>query len=92
MATNISTFRPIDLGAILDSQQPVIDLRLKEFEQTTRKFVKAVSEYTNRAIEEINQRKAKHAQETKRLEDRKSQAESEITTCKVKEIKLMEGE
>ena len=91
MATTSAIPRSIDLAAILKSPQPEIDLRLQEFETTTRKFLKAVSEYTNRAIEEINQRKSKHAQDVKRLEEKAATAESEITACKVKEIKLMEG-
>ena len=91
MATTSAIPRSIDLAAILKSPQPEIDLRLQEFETTTRKFLKAVSEYTSRAIEEINQRKSKHTQDVKRLEEKAATAESEITACKVKEIKLMEG-
>ena len=83
--------RPIDLAALLDSQQPAVDLRLKEFELSSRNFLKAVSAYTNRAIQEISDRKGRHAAELKKIAEKKQAAEAEITACKVKEIKLMEG-
>lgn len=87
----VLTVRPIDLGAILESQNPSIDLRLKEIEVASRTFLKAVSAYSGRAIEEITQRKARHAQELKRAAEKKQVLEADITACKVKEIKLVEG-
>lgn len=83
--------RPIDLAALLESQQPEVDLKIKDFEASTRNFLKAVSVYTSRAIEEISSRKTRHATELKKSAEKKQQAEAEITACKVKEIKLMEG-
>ncbi|TDL22141.1 hypothetical protein BD410DRAFT_770657 [Rickenella mellea] len=80
----------INLTAILESPQPVIDLRIPEYEASTRKFLSAVSAYTSRGIEEITTRKNQHEQEMKKLEEKKRQAEIETTACKMKEIKLME--
>ncbi|KLO15900.1 hypothetical protein SCHPADRAFT_920100 [Schizopora paradoxa] len=82
--------RPIDLAALLESQQPEVDLKIKDFEASTRNFLKAVSLYTSRAIEEISSRKTRHAAELKKSAEKRQQAEVEITACKVKEIKLME--
>lgn len=81
----------INLASILESQQIVVDLRIPDYEASTRKFLKAVSSYTNRAIEEITRRKNSYEQEIKRVSERKQQNEAETTACKVKEIKLMEG-
>ncbi|KAH8118138.1 chromosome segregation protein Spc25-domain-containing protein [Phellopilus nigrolimitatus] len=82
--------RPIDLSAILESQQPVIDLHIKDFEHTTRRFLKAVATYSSRALEEIGQRRVRHAAELKRIAEKKTQVEAEVTACKHKEIELME--
>ena len=89
--TTIPPTRHLDLTTLLETRQPTIDLRLQEFEDTTRRFLKAVSHYSSRAIEEINERKTRHALELKKVAERKQGAEAEITECKVKEIKLMEG-
>ena len=91
MAAVVGNARPIDLASILESQNPVIDLRVEEFERTSRRFLKAVTAYTARALEEIAQRKTRHAAEMKRIAERTVQVETEIQACKVKEIELMEG-
>lgn len=91
MSVAVANTRHIDLSAILDSQTPVIDLKIEDFEQTSRRFLKAVTAYSSRAIEEINQRRSNHAAELKRIAEKKQQVEAEITACKVKEIELMEG-
>ncbi|KAL5526654.1 SPC25 [Sanghuangporus sanghuang] len=90
MAAVVGNARPIDLASILESQNPVIDLRIEEFERTSRRFLKAVTAYTARALEEIAQRRTRHAAEMKRIAERTAQVEAEIQTCKVKEIELME--
>ena len=81
----------IDLKTILESQQRSIDLRLKDFEVPTFKFLKAVQAYSNRAKEEITSRKNNHVQELKRLSEKKMQEDAETTACKVREIQLVEG-
>lgn len=84
--------RPLDLAAVLESQTPVIDLHLKEFENSSKRFLKAVSAYSARALEEIAQRRARHAAELKRTAEKSAQLESEIQACKIKEIELMKGD
>ncbi|KAL5525865.1 hypothetical protein ACEPAG_7202 [Sanghuangporus baumii] len=91
MATVVGNARPIDLASILESQNPVIDLRIEEFERTSRRFLKAVTAYTARALEEVAQRKTRRAAEMKRIAERTAQVEAEIQTCKIKEIELMEA-
>ena len=81
----------LDLHALLKSQEPIIDLRVEEFEAASAKFLKNLVEYTNRAIEEISDRKRTHVQEIQRVTDKRQQMETEITACKLEEIKLMEG-
>ncbi|KAI5122527.1 hypothetical protein M0805_005254 [Coniferiporia weirii] len=90
MSVSVVNPRPIDLSGILESQQPVIDLRIKEFEHTTRRFLKAVAAYSSRALDEIGQRRVRHATELKRIAEKKTQTETEITACKLREIELME--
>ncbi|THH10896.1 hypothetical protein EW145_g1029 [Phellinidium pouzarii] len=90
MSISVVNPRPIDLSAILESQQPVIDLRIKEFEHTTRRFLKAVAAYSSRAVDEIGQRRGRYATEVKRIAEKKTQVEAEINACKLKEIELME--
>lgn len=91
MSVSVSNPRPIDLGAILESQTPIIDLRIKDFEQTSRRFLKAVAAYSSRALDEIGQRRTHNATELKRIAEKKQQVEVEITACKMKETELMEG-
>ena len=92
MATaRLSYARRIDLAALLESQQPVIDLHTQEYEVATRKFLKAIQAYTTRGIEEIKNRQTKHAQELKKITEKKASLEAETTACKLKEIQLMKG-
>lgn len=79
----------IDLGSILAQQNPQIDLRISAYEASTRNFLKAVSNYSNRAIAEITKRKERQAQERKKLAEKKAAVEAETNQCKVKEIELV---
>ena len=92
MSVSVANPRPIDLSAILESQNPIIDLGIKDFEQSSRRFLKAVAAYSSRALDEISQRRSRHAAELKRIAEKKQQVDAEITACKLKEIELMEGE
>lgn len=78
-----------DLGAILAQQIPHIDLRIQAYDASTRNFLKAVSNYSNRAVAEITKRKEKHAIESKKLADKSAAVESETNQCKLKEIELV---
>ncbi|KZT09030.1 uncharacterized protein LAESUDRAFT_675608 [Laetiporus sulphureus 93-53] len=79
----------IDLAAVLVSQNSQIDLRIEAYEASTRNFLKAVSNYTQRAITEISNRKAAHLSSRKKLLERAHQIEAETNQCKIKEIELI---
>ncbi|GJJ13816.1 hypothetical protein Clacol_008073 [Clathrus columnatus] len=79
----------ISLAEILASPQPTIDLRLEEFEKSSQRFLKAVANYTTRAIEEIAQRKDADASRVQKDNERKKALELEIAECKEKEVKLL---
>ncbi|KAI8969794.1 chromosome segregation protein Spc25-domain-containing protein [Trametes punicea] len=79
----------VDLQAILAQPNPHIDLRLDAYETSTRNFLTAVSNYTQRAVAEITNRKNAYAAEKKRLAEKTQQIEAETNQCKVKEIELI---
>ncbi|KAI0063057.1 hypothetical protein BV25DRAFT_1915389 [Artomyces pyxidatus] len=79
----------IDLASILKAQNPQIDLRLPAYEASTRNFLKAVSDYANRATAEITQRRTQHSAEKKRISEKVLAIETETNQCKVKEIELV---
>ncbi|OBZ74623.1 putative kinetochore protein SPC25 [Grifola frondosa] len=79
----------LDLPTILAAQNPQIDLRLEAYEASTRNFLKAISNYTQRALTEITNRKNAHVVEKKRVQEKIQQIESETNQCKVKEIELI---
>ncbi|KAI9063775.1 hypothetical protein FKP32DRAFT_1592186 [Trametes sanguinea] len=79
----------VDLPAILAQPSPHIDLRLDAYETSTRNFLNAVSNYTQRAVAEITNRKNAYAAEKKRLAEKTQQIEAETNQCKLKEIELI---
>ncbi|KZT68804.1 hypothetical protein DAEQUDRAFT_711278 [Daedalea quercina L-15889] len=79
----------LDLGAVLASQNPQIDLRLESYETSTQNFLRAVSSYTQRAITEITNRKNAHLSDRKKYSERIQQIEAETNQCKAKEIELI---
>ncbi|KAI0075903.1 hypothetical protein K474DRAFT_1663663 [Panus rudis PR-1116 ss-1] len=79
----------LDLGSILSQQNPHIDLRLEAYETSTRNFLTAVSNYTQRAVTEITNRKNNYATNKKKIAEKTKQIENETNACKVKEIELM---
>ena len=87
----IHSSQTIDLEVLLKSKQPIIDLKLDQFEASTTAFLNAVIKFTNDAVEEITTRKAKHVQEMKRIVEKQKETEVETLECKMQEIKLMEG-
>jgi hypothetical protein len=91
-AARLAYARRIDLAALLESPQPVIDLHTQEYEVATRQFLKAIQTYTTRGIEEIKSRQSRHAAELKKAAEKKAAVEQETRACKLKEIELMEGE
>ncbi|KAI0631652.1 chromosome segregation protein Spc25-domain-containing protein [Trametes polyzona] len=79
----------LDLQAILAQQNPQIDLHLEAYEASTRNFLAAVSNYTQRAVTEIQNRKDAYSAEKKRLADKAQSIEAETNQCKLKEIELI---
>ncbi|KAI0352428.1 hypothetical protein OH77DRAFT_785133 [Trametes cingulata] len=79
----------LDLPAVLAQQNPQIDLRLDAYEASTRNFLAAVSNYTQRAVAEITHRKNAYAAEKKRLAERTQHIEAETNQCKLREIELI---
>ena len=81
----------LDLSAVLAQQNPQIDLRLEAYEASTRNFLKAVSNYTQRAVTEITNRKNAFATEKKKIAEKTTQIETETNQSKLKEIELIAG-
>ncbi|KAH9921353.1 uncharacterized protein B0H18DRAFT_1021830 [Fomitopsis serialis] len=79
----------LDLSAVVASQNPQIDLRLESYETSTQNFLRAVTNYTQRAITEITNRKNAHLSDRKKYSERIQQIEAETNQCKVKEIELI---
>ncbi|KAK7043738.1 kinetochore-associated Ndc80 complex subunit spc25 [Paramarasmius palmivorus] len=80
----------IDLASVLASPNPHIDLKLGVYENSTRNFLKAVSNYKNRSIDTISKLRSKGAAEKKKLVEKAQAIEAETNQCKVREIELME--
>ena len=81
----------LDLPAVLAQQNPQIDLRLEAYEASTRNFLKAVSNYTQRAVTEITNRKNGFAAEKKKIAEKTTQIETETNQSKLREIELIAG-
>ena len=81
----------LDLPAVLAQQNPQIDLRLEAYEASTRNFFKAVSNYTQRAVTEITNRKNAFAAEKKKVAEKTTQIETETNQSKLREIELIAG-
>ncbi|KAF8899825.1 chromosome segregation protein Spc25-domain-containing protein [Gymnopilus junonius] len=79
----------IDLAGILSQQHPNIDLRTSAYENSTRNFLKALTNYKNRAITTISERRKHQASEKKKILDRTHAVETETSQCKLKEIELV---
>ncbi len=88
---NVLRVPKLDLPAVLAQQNPQIDLRLEAYEVSTRNFIKAVSNYTQRAVTEITNRKNNFNAEKKRFAEKTQQVETETNQCKLKEIELIAG-
>ncbi|KAF8060878.1 chromosome segregation protein Spc25-domain-containing protein [Lyophyllum atratum] len=79
----------INLATILTEPNPQIDLRLSVYEDSTRSFLKAVSNYKNRAITSISERRTAQAAEKKRVAEKTQAIEAETNQCKLREIDLV---
>jgi kinetochore protein Spc25 len=81
----------INLTSVLAQPNPQVDLRLNVYEASTRNFLKAVTNYKNRAITVIAERRKNQNAELKRVTEKIHLVESETNQCKIKEIELLAG-
>lgn len=81
----------LDLATLLSQQNPQIDLRIDAYETSTRNFLNAVNNYTQRAVTEITERKNSFVTKKNKILDKTKQIENETNNCKVKELELMRG-
>ncbi|KAF5357576.1 hypothetical protein D9758_007454 [Tetrapyrgos nigripes] len=79
----------VDLKGVLADPNPHIDLKIQAYEASTSSFLKAVSNYKNRKIQQITERRAKGAAEKKKIAEKCQAIEADTNQCKVKEIELM---
>ena len=92
-AMNQVVLRPplVDLSSILTQQNPSIDLRVHDYENSTRTFLKALTAYKNRAMTNISERRKHQAMERKKILEKTQAVEMETNQCKLKEIELVAG-
>ena len=81
----------LDLATLLSHQNPQIDLRIDAYKTSTRNFLNAVNNYTQRAVTEITERKNSFVTKKNKILDKTKQIENETNNCKVKELELMTG-
>ena len=87
-----ASYRPnIDLTTILAAQHPKIDLRLDEYERSTRSFMKVVSNYSKKTTASVVEKTEAYNAEKSRLSERIQATNVEINQCKEAEIELVEG-
>ncbi|OJA16782.1 hypothetical protein AZE42_03313 [Rhizopogon vesiculosus] len=79
----------IDLASILAEPTPTVDLRLHAYEASTSNFLRAVTNYANRAVAEITKHRNAQDADKKRLSDKTTSVKTETNQCKVKEIDLL---
>lgn len=82
----------IDLTAILAAQNPRIDLRLDEYERSTRSFMNLVANYTKRTTASVVEKTNAYNAEKSRLTEKIQITKTEINQCKEAEIELVDGE
>jgi kinetochore protein Spc25 len=82
----------VKLAALLEQPHPAVDLKLDEYEKSTRAFLDSVSAYKARAMQVISDRTAGHVAETRRILEKIKAVEAETDQCKLKEIEMLAGE
>ncbi|CAL1696858.1 unnamed protein product [Somion occarium] len=87
--THVGRVVKLDLASVLAQPNPHLDLRLEAYETSTRNFLKAVSNYTQRAVTEITHRKNNYVTTKSKVAEKSKQLEQETNQCKVKELELM---
>ena len=88
-----ASYRPhVDLAAALTAQNPRIDLRLDEYERSTRSFMNLVANYTKKTTSSVVEKTDAYNTEKARLAEKIQTMKTEINQCKETEIELVEGE
>lgn len=87
-----ASYRPhVDLAAVLAAQNPRIDLRLDEYERSTRSFMNLVANYSKRTTASVVEKTDAYNTEKTRLGEKTQSTKTEINQCKEAEIELVEG-
>jgi len=87
-----ASYRPrIDLTAALAAQHPQIDLRLDEYERSTRSFMNVVANYTKKTTTSVVEKTDAYNADKARLAEKLQNTKTEINQCKEAEIELVEG-
>lgn len=81
----------LDLAALLTEQTPRIDLRLDDYERTTRAFVQRVTSFAERAAKEISARQAEFVAHQKKHAERAQKYEEQTSEAKARELELAGG-
>lgn len=79
----------IDLSAVLAQEHPSIDLRVHTYENSTRNFLSALTNFKNRAITNISDNQKKQVTERKKILEKTHTVEAQTNQCKLKEIDLV---
>ncbi|PPQ66948.1 hypothetical protein CVT26_009979 [Gymnopilus dilepis] len=80
---------PFDLAAVLSQPHPTVDLKSKELEERTRTFLKNLTNFKEKAINAITERRKHQSTEKKKILEKTRAVEAETNQCKLKEIELV---
>ena len=83
---------PFDLAAVLSQPHPTVDLKSKELEERTRTFLKNLTNFKEKAINAITERRKHQSTEKKKILEKTRAVEAETNQCKLKEIELVARE
>lgn len=79
----------VNLSAVLAQERPSVDLRLHTYENSTRNFLNALTDYKNRAVTAISEHRNKQTTEKKKILERTHAVETETNRHKLKEVDLI---
>lgn len=81
-----------DLKTVLSNPDPIIDLRIPIYEESSQSFLNAVNNYKNKSIAAITDKRARDAAEIKKLQEKAQKVEVETNKAKVQELELISSE
>lgn len=86
------TRRPkLNLAALLNEQNPRIDLRLEDYERRTREFSQHLHSYAEEAAKAITKRQDDFAAARKRAAEKAQKYEEQTNEAKAQELELATG-